>query len=140
MATSFLDISGALDTRLNLLSTANSVPVAWENKLFTPANGAVYMRQTLLPNSAEGLTVSNSSDDEHLGIYQVDVMSPIEGGKAVAINLADDIADQFKRGTILTYNGVNVVVRNVSRNGGRRDGSWFIIAVSVSYRSIVSSR
>lgn len=140
MSSAFLDISAALDVNLNTLATANSIDVAWENEGYTPVTGIAYLRATLLPADTAGVGMADNSSDEHLGIYQVDVFTPTDDGKGQAVNLADDIADQFKRGTELTYNGVTVRIKTVSRSSGSRDGSWFIVPVSIQYYSFTTSR
>jgi len=140
MATAFLDISAALDANLNTLALANNIPVAWENSSYTPVTGRAYLRATLLPADTDGLGLADNSTDEHLGIYQVDVFAPIDTGKGQAVMLADSIADQFKRGTELIYNGVKVRIKTVSRSTGSRDGSWFIVPVYIQYYSFTQSR
>lgn len=134
MTTSFLDISAALDSRLNNFSSANSISVAWENKSYKPTVGVSYLSATLLPADSEPMGVGNSSAIEHLGVYQVNIFTDADKGKGAAIVLADKLATYFPRGN-LTYNDKTIRIRSVSRGSGARDGAWYVVPVSISYQS-----
>jgi len=134
MATTFLDISAALDSTLNTYASANSVPVAWENSGYAPITGTKFLRPTLLAGGTDSVGLGNTSSDDHLGIYQVDVIAPLNTGKGEAVTTADAVAGAFPKG-IITYNGVKVRIRSVSRGSGSRDGAWFIVPVEISYQS-----
>jgi len=130
----FADISAALDE----LTSELGLPTAWENRDFEPTNDTLYLRPTLLPATTEPSGLPDS--DEHSGIYQVDVIAPMGSGKGEAIEKADIVANQFKRGKIITHNGVNVWVLSVSRGVGGRDGSWYILPVQISYKAYTDIR
>lgn len=132
--TVFADISAALDGHLN----AMSLPTAWENNEYTPTIGELYLRPTLLPASTE--PSSYESSDEHSGVYQIDVIAPMGGGKGQALTQADLIADQFKSRQTITYNGVNVYLQSTSRLRSARDDGWYIVPISVTYRAYTTPR
>ena len=132
----FTDISAALDSRTDLLS----LPTAWENGDYTPENGTLYLRTTLLPADTVQSELGSTGLDEHSGIYQIDVLAQSGGGKGQAIIQADLVADQFARGTVLTYNGVNVRIGSVSRGVGNRQDAWFIFPVFIEYQSFITPR
>lgn len=140
MSTAFLDISAALDGALNTFASGASVAVAWENSNFEPTTGTKYLRPTLLPADTTQAESGSSGKDFTTGIYQVDVICPINTGKGEAVNLADDIADTFSRGSIHTYNGVNVRIRRASRRAGNRDGAWFIVPVDIEFFVYTAAR
>ena len=142
MSTAFQDISAALSANLNIYATANSVPVAWENVKYLPVTGAKYLRETLIPASTEQVELGAAGIDETLGIYQVDVFTPANSdlGKSEAQILADGVANQFKRGALLTYNGVNVRIRKVSPGGGAIDGAWYMIPITIEFKSYTQPR
>lgn len=132
--TVFADISSALDKHLDELS----VPTAWENRSFEPVVGQLYVRQTLLPANTE--QSSYNSSDEHLGLYQIDVIAPTGKGKGEATQQADLIADKFKSRQTLVYNGVSVRITGVSRGNGSVSDGWYIVPVTASYRSFTAPR
>lgn len=139
MSTAYKDISGALSTQLNAINPKPSI--AWENDTFTPVDDILYVRETLLPGDVTAAAVGSASQDHTIGIYQVDVFSPLNRGKAAAVAQADAIADHFKRGTILTYNGVNVRLQNVSRGTGLMDGGkYWHIPILITFEVYTNAR
>ena len=135
----FLDISAALDSNLN--SMVGKPPIAWENSGYEPTVGTLYARPTLIAGESTQATLGDSGTDMNIGIYQVDVFAEAGQGKNEALVMADLIADQFKRGTVLTYNSRTVRVNNVSRQAGinNADG-WYQVIVEVNYISFTQPR
>lgn len=135
----FLDISAALDGRLNTMT--GKPAVSWENVSYTPVNGTLYIRPTLLAGDTNQASLGDSGTDQNIGIYQLDVFAPAGTGKGAAIVMADTIANQFKRGTVLTYSGVTVRVKNASRQAAinNADG-WYQVPVVVTYISYTQPR
>lgn len=138
MSTYHLDISAALDVNLNTVASANSIPVAWENVDYKPTVGTLYLRPTLLPADTDPFGTSYDSSLDHLGIYQIDVIAPVDQGKGQAFTKADIIATAFSYGE-LSYNGVIVTIKSSSPSPGKRDGAWFILPVIISYQSITGN-
>lgn len=138
MSTTFRDISAALSGRLNTLT--GGTPIAWENSEYTPTIGTMFLRETLLPaNTVQG-SLGTIGKDEHGGIYQVDIFAPSGSGKGAAVAKADSVADHFKRGTTLTYNGESVRIRNVSRSNFGYDGGWLILSINIEYFTVTDPR
>ena len=135
----FLDISAALDGRLN---TMTGLPaVAWENKKFTPAAGTIYIRPSLLTGDSVPQTVGNTGRDLNIGVYQIDVFGEAGQGKNEVITMADTIAGHFKHGTQMTYNGSTVEVKTVSQRQAinNKDG-WYQAIVEIVYYSFTARR
>jgi hypothetical protein len=131
--TIFADISGALDGHLD---TMTDLPdVAWENGDFQPIKDELYLRASVLPGDTVQGGLGDEGLDEHLGIYQVDIAAPAGAYKSAAYIMADKVADHFKRGSTVSYNGVNVRIRNVSRDVAGREDGWYIFPVSITYFS-----
>tara|TARA_R110000824_G_scaffold96537_4_gene231128 strand:+ start:5322 stop:5735 length:414 start_codon:yes stop_codon:yes gene_type:complete len=137
MSSDFLDISSALDGHMNGIT---SYPIAWENTVYTPIIGGNYFRPSILPASTEQAGLGSAGLDEHIGIYQVDVYTEAGKGRRGAEFNADAVADHFKRGTSLTYNGVVVRLGDTSRSAGIIDGDRFVISVSINYSAHVAPR
>jgi hypothetical protein len=138
MSTIFSDISAALDVRLNTLS--GSSPIAWENIAYKPVKSKLYLRPTHLPAPTVQSGLGTAGIDEYLGIYQIDVFAMAGEGRGKAEAKVDLIADHFKRGTDLLYNGVYVRLGNVSRNSGLIDEDRFVISVTINYMAHVAPR
>lgn len=136
----FLDISAALDDRLNTMEAAP--PIMWENYRTSREQGTIFLRPTLLPAEVSALTMSSAGTDEHIGIYQIDIFAPLNDGKYNTLVLADKIADWFAPGLALTYNTTTTSIVSVSRRASVRDAtdSWFITPVEVRYQSFTVKR
>ena len=134
----FTDIGAALDDNLNGMT--GKPPIAWENVPYTPVTGTLYARATNLFGDTNQSSLGTTGEDETNGVYQVDVFSQAGKGKSEANNMADRIADQFKRGTDLTYNGLTVRVRSASRGAARTSEGWYHIPVIINYYAITQAR
>lgn len=131
MSTIFADISAALDSQLNTLP--GSSPIAWANTNYKPTKNTLYLRPNILPASANQSGLGSAGIDTHLGIYQVDIFAPTGKGRGIAEAKADAIADHFKRGTDLVYNGVTVRLGNNSRAAATIEDDRYVISVSINY-------
>ena len=137
--TVFLDITAALDGHLNTMTSVP--PVAWENITYEPVVGTLYLRPTLLFGNTEIATIGDTtSTDQNIGIYQVDVFAEAGKGKNAAIVQADLVADRFKRGTEITYNGLTVRVKNVSMAQPVTVDGWYQVPVEIEYESYSGAR
>lgn len=136
--TIFFDIQAALDSRLNDLQDLPDV--AWENINYEPVPGTTFIRPTNLQGFTEQLTLGDNGQDQTDGIYQIDIFTDANTGKAAGLRLVDIIADQFKRGTDLTYNSTTVRVQNVSRGTALNSDGWYQVPVLINYYAITAAR
>lgn len=137
--TVFFDISAALDG--NLDSMSGKPPIALENGKYTPVMGTLFVRPTLIPGDTIQASLGSTGTDQSVGIYQIDIFSEAGEGKNEAIIMADLIADQFKRGTVMTYNSRTVRVMNVSRGSSVNNvDGWFQIPIVITYISFTQPR
>jgi len=135
MSTSFLDISAALDTKLNAFAVGNSLEVAWENIDYQPTVGTLFLRPTILPADTLPIGLGYTSSEDHLGLYQIDVICPLDQGKGLAISQADLLSTHFARGELI-YNSVKLRIKSVSRGTGSRDNAWYVVPVFINYQTI----
>lgn len=135
MSTHFTDIAGALRARLSTLTSLP--PVAWENINYTPSSTTLYLRPTILPAPTAQASLGDSGRDLHEGIFQIDVFIPDGSGRST---WPDSIADHFKRGTILTQNGVTVRIKNASIGTAFKDENFYQVPVTIDYQSFTSAR
>ena len=131
----FLDISYALDNRLNNMASLPSV--AWPNRPYEPIVGTLYLR----PTNLQGSTQAETLQDMTVGVYQVDVFAKAGEGKNEAIVMADLVADHFKQNTTFSYLTQSVRVLSVSgREASTNDDGWFHYIVEISYDSFADKR
>ena len=134
MSTYFNDMQAALDARLDSM---DSTPVAWPNIPYEPSAGTTYVRPQFLPAETVQVSLGASGKDETNAIYQVDVVYPRGAGRTT---LTDTIADHFKRGTVLSYNGTSLRVRSVSIGPALLDGAWTFVPVSIDVQTYTGAR
>jgi len=135
MSTFFNDMQAALDNRLNTI--AGGYDIAWPNVPYEPVAGETYLRPTFLPTVTEQASMGTDGQDRTDAIYQIDVFTQAGSGRTA---IPDAVADHFKRGTDLTYNGTTVRVRNVSIAPAIIDGAWQQVPVSIDFYSYTDAR
>ena len=135
MSTFFNDIQGAL--RVQLSTLPNLPPVAWENYDYSRDSTVLYLRPTALPAETTQASLGDDGKDLHNGIYQVDVFIPDGLGRTT---WADEIADHFKRGTVLTQNTVSVRITTVQIEAALKDDNFYMTPVSIGYQAFTAAR
>jgi len=136
--TVFTDTSAAFDARLSTMT--NLPPVASENEQYTPTQGTLYLRPTLLPGETVQASLGSAGHDVTNGIYQVDIFAEAGQGKAEAIAMADNVANHMKRGTILTYNSRDVIIKSAQRRAGIESDGWYQLPVEIVFITYTAAR
>lgn len=143
MTTIFRDQSAALDQHLS--NMADLPPVAWEGIVFEPVKDVLFLK----PSLDQLETIAETERDKTVGSYIIHINAPAGDGKGEALAMADKIANHFKHGTELSYNGVNVTVNKTSREEFVRpvgnlnttlNSAWFTLKIFVEYYSYTVRR
>ena len=95
---------------------------------------------TVLPAETVQAGLGSTGQEMHEGVFQVDVFSPSNKPKAAALAEADAVANYFSRGSVLTYNSVDVRLKTASVGRGSNDNGWYIVPVFINYLSFTLSR
>lgn len=135
MATHFNDVQAALDSRLSTL--AGGYTIAWPNIKFEPEASDTFLSPNFIPDDTIQVGLGENGKDETNGLYQIDVVYPAGQGRT---SIPDSIADHFKRGTVLAYNGVNVRVRSVSIAQAITEGQFHFVPVTVNFQTYTDAR
>lgn len=128
---SFKDVRAALRARLAALPA--SPPVAWENDAYTPTEGTLYLRQTILPSASPNVDLESLV--EHIGLMQVDVFAPAGGGSGAAEDMAATLEAHFAAQHTLIHGAEVVSIRTIEQLSGARDGAWYVLPIRISYQS-----
>ena len=100
-------ILDALCARLDALTLASPLEVAWPNVDFDPpAEG--YLAVNHFPAITDQVTLGDLGQNRHTGMFQVSVFVPEGDGSIAAMDVAGEIIAQFKRGTTLTSGGLSI--------------------------------
>lgn len=132
-----LSIMQAFNGSLSTFATQKSISVAWENTPFTPTPGTPYLMAFLLPAQTVAAALGSDALNRHRGVFQVNVVYPVDNSWGTCAAMADDVRKHFKRGTTLS-NGT-IVIESSYTSSGMRDGGRYVIPVSVNYRADLSN-
>lgn len=95
----------ALESRLSTAYPAT--PIAWPAVNFTPPADQLYLRTQIVVGKPDDPVRGVKYRRENL-TFQVFVISPYNKGEAEALTFAKQIADLYKRGTLITTSNVNI--------------------------------
>lgn len=126
----------AIYTALGKRLQALALPTAYEGAEFVPASGTLYLRESFLPGTTSPVGMAFGSTNNYVGIYQIDVCSPLgKEHKAAALAAIEQVLTQFARGTTLTESGVDVTLHRADRLPAMPDGDRWVTPISVRYRA-----
>lgn len=132
------EIFALLCDHLEGLTITPSLDVAMPNVKF-PTSGSTpnnYLRVTHLINQREGFSVGDEGT-KHLGIFQVSVYWRAGDGIVSALEVADQIAEGFAKGTKLYGTGYSVVIYDPPTvEAPLQEPDRVVVPVSIRYHSI----
>lgn len=131
----YANIRAALDKLLYDYAATVPISVAWQNMPFTPGSDA-YLEAMLLPAETDIVGMESTGSNDYIGIYQINVVCPKGTGTAESRTLVDGVLTALKRTTSYTVNSQKVISQKAWASPALdRDSSWYIIPISVEYRS-----
>lgn len=141
----FRNIRIAFESQFNTAcNTASITKRVFENvnfdltELTKTAATAEWARGTLLPADTQAASLGTTGTDLHTGLFQIDYYCQVGvGGYSEKL---DTLANQFRRGTIISAGGTEVVLRNVSLGVGRVEDAFFVRNIDVSYHAVTPAR
>ena len=130
---SLIHIQAALEKRLQSLAPA--WPTAWENVAFKPVQGQSWQRLSHLINNPRDMDMARTARRD-MGLLQIDVFTPLGGGRLPAMQRAEAIRSHFAPILRLTE-GTTVVEINTAPRiaGGMADDAWWRVPVTVAWTS-----
>ena len=120
----------ALESRL--AAAFPSTPIAWPNVEFAAPPGQCYLQPWVLWGAGNLFTMAPAKSNRVLGIYQVNVYSPLEVGAGQALDLSDLVRTTYNRAV---FNSV----RCDAPSGPTQievEQSWYGLAVSIPFAVI----
>lgn len=110
-----------------------SLPIAYENVEYDDADGEPYLSIFILPAATVQSTLGDGGCDDHQGIFQIDIKYKTNQGIAVLTKKADEINAIIKSGATFTNNGLNVRIRNVSRERVTISDGYATLPMTIEY-------
>lgn len=127
-------IRAAIESRLNTWASGQSLPIAWEDRPFTPPAG-MHLRVWMMPADTDDPALG-STLQRHEGIYQVSIYAASGAGTGALEIKAGLLATEFKRGTVMTFSGTRVTIDQTPSIGqARPDGAYTFVPVLIRYRA-----
>ena len=127
----YTDIHAALTQ--SIISLNLGVPIAHENAVFDRTNKTNFIEVNSLFNREDSITKTGFSEVD--GIYQITIYSKAGTSVAKSLELVDGLLTYYVNNLILSSGGQQVRVIEVERNEGRNLGGWYVIDVSVVFKS-----
>jgi hypothetical protein len=117
----------------HLASLSPTWPTAWENVAYQPSGATSFQRVFLMPAAPVSEGVFRGSVVRHVGIFQVDVITPMDGGPGDSDARAEAIQSHFKRGTSLAVAGAQNlwVSDHPTINPATFDATWRVLPVTI---------
>lgn len=134
MASPFLDIQRVFYGMLEVLESTGT-PVQYENQEYTPTNQQQFIRGTIIPASTEVATLGTNGEDEHLGLFVLDVFTTAGKGANEAVFVADVVANSYPAGYSATVNSTIVQFISVNRSVGSIVDGFYKMSVIIRYRA-----
>lgn len=128
------DLQAALNDRLS--DEFPTMPMAWENRPYTPTIGTAYLAATLLPAEPEAITLGTSPYIERRGIFQVSCFYPAAAGWGDAKSKAAEIVAAFPAHLQFVYNGLTVTIDRSWPGPGLSKDGWYMVPVSIRYSAV----
>lgn len=117
-----------------LAAAALGIAIAPEGKSTEPPAVTVpWAAWFNLPASTDVASLGVGGQDETVGVFQVDLNYPLNGGTAAILAAVQKLRDYFVAGRRLVYQTQCVKVERVTRNNLRPVGGWQQINVSIFY-------
>ena len=136
MAT-YNDIQAALTTQFINVNTnvLSDLPTHYYLRDFDPdsVTGPVFISENFLFNTQDAL--NKTSLDEVTGIYQLSVYLRAGESPSLLDTVVDGILINFKYATTFVYNSQKVVIMNAGRNQARHNGGWYVVDLSINFKS-----
>lgn len=128
---SIFKVRAALESAIAALTP--KVATAWENSSFVPQSGVPYQRINLLPAQPENPTFGDGFYRE-LGIMQITLSYPSQGGPCATASRAEVIRAAFPRGATFTKDDVTVeVMRTPEIGAALYDADRYEVPVRIRY-------
>lgn len=128
------EIFEAFVKKLHALTLTPAHEVAYPNVDADP--DARHLRCFLLPAEPGQVTYGEAGKNRHRGLFQISVAWPRGMGEVAPGAAAGAVAAHFKRGTVLTEDGINVrVIRPPYRMTAVVEPTWYVIPVRIPYQA-----
>lgn len=119
----------------NLLASSNpGMKIKYENVKFDQPSGQAYVSIYIIEGDSFRTNLGSSLVERHVGVLQIDIMTPEGTGTSARNQLADTIGGFFREQEAGFVDGSYVKFRNPRNTSLGNEGLFDRIAVSITYR------
>ena len=129
------NIQSAMDTILKDWADAQPILVSWENLGVQTDIDEPHVASFLIPAETDTPAIADGDYEDFTGIYQISVYVQKGDGTGASRPIVDSLLTAFARGVEKTISGQRTRVVKSWRSGAVDNDAWYLIPVSVRYRS-----
>lgn len=124
-----------LALRNSLLALSLPYPIAFEGRDFDAesVSGDIFIAEFFLFSDQVSLTKREL--DEVTGVYQLSIYQRAGGNIINVTDIVDTLANHYQHNAKFVQSGQTVVIINTSRNQGRTIDGWYVVDVSIGFKS-----
>ncbi len=126
-------VRATLFSELRNFTTGRGIPVAVENRIFTPSR-LPYLMATLMISSEQAAELGLNADEQIDGIFQISIVCDSNAGTQQADALSDAIKTHFARRTLHGEN-CTIKVRRVMTRLGVSSDKTYMLPLDVEFRA-----
>lgn len=130
---SFANINKALVEAYDGLGLG--LATAYEGRDFNPVQETAWSRVSNVPAPVTIASMGRRGEDEHIGLFNVELFYPTNKGIGDMLEKADEVASEFVAGKRYYEGALCVLIRSCSRSQVERTDGWLKITISASYQA-----
>lgn len=132
---SYSKIQAALANKALLFAQANSVPIYFDNQKYEPPLKKKHIRAFFIPGESFQAACGEDAPNKQTGVYIFNIYTELQIGYGEAFTLVDKLVTEFKRGTKIVKDTLEITCSKTIVEAYDTNESWYIVPVSVLFYS-----
>ena len=108
-------------------------PMGYPNNLLKDPPDGLWLQLHNIRGESSPATLGDAGEDNHPGLFQIDINYPQNNGSGVVLAKADEFAAFFTSGKSLLYNTQTVKVLSSTLDPARYVGGYYRLSFTVKY-------
>ena len=130
-------IRAALETRLQNTFLGTGTDIAYENIVFSPTTGTLFLKPTFIPTVTQPATRGLNPQLLYQGVFNVMVNAPEGNGPNLGDVTSNTITNAFAATTdisiVVGADTYTVRIRYAERQQGRIDTPWYAVPINIGW-------
>ena len=133
------DIERVLNFRMEEFRGVFPIDVVYANTDYTPTVGTDFIKVDFLPATSNSASIGVLSKNRIEGLYQLHIHTESMKGQARMKQVADALQAYFRRGTGISFMGVNVRILRYRMWRATESASWYTQVWRVEFRADIDN-